>query len=171
MYTTVTVLVRLKIPDVIAATALQAVRTLLDRPGVSRLLRADVFQVTVDAPSADDGLALVRRMVEQTACFMNPNKHTVEYRQQPLQACYTQQPQGQACIYVRQRDDAKAAMLHAALRDDPRFGSAIVRLERGVLWTLDCPEGAHETAQSLAITTHRTRGLFANPHAEEAFVY
>jgi phosphoribosylformylglycinamidine (FGAM) synthase PurS component len=161
----VTVLVRLKVPDVAAASALHTIQRRLGHADVERLERADVFQVHVEANDEHAALALVETMTEQTALFMNPNKHTVSYR---LGEVASEAEGGH--VYTRQREDAKADLMLDALRADKRFGQAVVSVQRGTLWTIHAGAHGKSIANELACTKSRAEGLFANPHSQDANV-
>lgn len=165
MPVTVIVVVRLKIPDVTAATALYTVRQRLGHSEVQRLTRADVYRLHIDAQDAAAAVETARAIVQGTALFMNPNKHTVEYLvNDPPPAA------GTAQVEVRLSDDARAGLLSDALRGDPRFASALVGVEQATRWTLQGQGDMPAAARDLAVATHRCRGLFANPHAQDAVV-
>ncbi len=73
--------VRLKIPDVTALTAANAIRRRLGyAEALADLKRADHYVFDVEAASAEEAEALVRHIAQKTTLFVNPNKHVFAVR-------------------------------------------------------------------------------------------
>lgn len=169
-------LVRLKIPDVTALTAANALRRRLgyaDR--LVDLKRADHYLFSVEASSAEEAEAFVCQLAQKTTLFVNPNKHVFETR--PVsgeQGVTGREETYEVRCLVRDADYDPGAPLLEALRK-MGFGDRVTGLEAGTLWTLkvkaaSCEE-ALEMAREMAVTKSRNHGLFANPHYQECVVY
>ncbi|MFW6156334.1 MAG: phosphoribosylformylglycinamidine synthase subunit PurS, partial [Armatimonadota bacterium] len=75
--TTVELVVGLKIPDVTALTAGNAIRRRLGYEDVlSSLERADYYRIEIDVDDREKAEAIAREIAEDTNLFVNPNKHT-----------------------------------------------------------------------------------------------
>ncbi|MBE7559275.1 hypothetical protein HS125_10130 [bacterium] len=170
MSRTFQVLVSLKIPDAVANTALNTIRRRMNLTEVASLSRAEWWCAEFDdaCPDPQDRL---RALVERTGLFMNPNKH----RYQLIEgATPPPAPAGAAHILVVDREDTVGAAAQEAARAHPLAGGALRTLRRGVLWTLAAQPGQGKTsrqiAEELAVSTHRTAGLFSNPHYQDAIL-
>ena len=87
----VELLVTLKIPDVTALTAANAVRRRLGYADtLAEMHRADYYCIDVAGDDADTALGLVRQMAERTTLFVNPNKHAFHVRLAPGFSCRNQ---------------------------------------------------------------------------------
>lgn len=169
-------LVRLKIPDVTALTAANALRRRLGYADkLLDLKRADHYLFTIEAPSIEEAEAFVRQLAQRTTLFVNPNKHVFETRPASGQSTVSE-PVGtyEVRCLVRDADYDPGAAILEALRK-MGFGDRVTRLAAGTLWTLkvraaSCEE-ALEMAREMAFTKSRNRGLLANPHYQECVVY
>lgn len=169
MSESVELLVALKIPDVTAVTARQALQR---RMGYGQVLadlrRADWWRLELDVPGPAAALALGRELAEQTNCFVNPNKHVYE-----CVARVTPPPAGDGaravCVLTGFRDEALAELTAQALRGRLGYGERIAGLEHGTLWTLTLNEPdaarARELAERMTLSDRRDSGLLANPHS------
>lgn len=169
---TVELVVRLKIPDVTALTAANAIRRRLgyaDR--LLELQRADYYRLELDVPDRAAAEALARELAEETNLFVNPNKHVFEVRFPEDRAGGAPAPGEQVVsVLVTTPDDTSGAGIAATLRG-PRGYDAVSAVETGVLWTLrlkaDSPEAARAMAEEIAITRSQSQGILMNPHFQE----
>lgn len=172
----VELLVKLKIPDVTALTAANALRRRMGYEGVlTGLKRADYYRLETGDADLPAALALAAELAEQTNLFVNPNKHVYEARpgtREPAEArdgrCVTQ-------VLVTDPDDGAAEGMLGALQGRLGYGGRVTGLLRGVLWTLelDCKSGeeARALAEEIAVTRTRGQGLLMNPHFQECEVW
>ena len=176
--TAVELLVRLKIPDVTALTASNALRR---RMGYADLLaglqRADYYRLTVAPPTAEEAHALVRELAERTNVFVNPNKDVFEVRM-PRAAGKKKAPRtadGFAVeVLVTDPADGSAEGALAALHERLGYRGRVLGLLRGTLWTLtlrtSTAEEALRVARDIAVTERIDRGLLMNPHFQECSI-
>jgi phosphoribosylformylglycinamidine (FGAM) synthase PurS component len=167
--------VRLKIPDVTALTAANAVRRRLgyaDR--LVELRRADHYVFGVEAPSVEAAEALVREMAQRTSLFVNPNKHVFETR-----AAGAPGPPADGGVYevrclVRDADFDPGPGILARLQK-LSYGEAVRCVRAGTMWTLklraDDADQALAMGRDIAVTRSRSQGLFANPHYQTCEVF
>jgi phosphoribosylformylglycinamidine (FGAM) synthase PurS component len=165
----VELLVRLKVPDVVALTAANALRGRMGYGEVlAQLRRADYYLFQVQADSAEAAVAVVQDLAEHTNLFVNPNKHAFEVR---LRAPAHQVPSGDGayevnCL-VRSLEGAAEAALLEALRK-LGYGQVVTAVTAGTLWTMRLrasdAAAALRLAEEIAITRSRDQGLLANPH-------
>jgi hypothetical protein len=156
------VFVSLRVVDRIALTAR---RTITDRLGYGDMLedltRRDYYRLGV-AGTEDEGLDYLRKIVETTTLFANPNKetYTVELFRRPL----SQDRRHVALVYPRAGLFDEKFCRHLAL--DLGF-DRVVAAGRGVAWTLTLAPGVDDKyVEEILVARERTRGLLLNPHAE-----
>lgn len=172
----VELLVRLKIPDVTALTAANALRRRLGyAEKLVDLKRADHYLFTVEAPSAEEAEAFVRQLAQKTTLFVNPNKHVFETRAVTGEETVAEREGTyEVRCLVRDADFDPGEGLRDAL-GKMGFGESIKGLQAGTLWTLRLKaataQQALEMARDIAVTKSRNRGLFANPHYQQCVVY
>ena len=166
----VELLVKLKIPDVTALTAANALRRRMGYADVlHELRRADYYLFDVEAETEEEAIETVRDIAEHTNLFVNPNKHSFEvalWRPPGEPAKVGHDLYRVRCI-VRDADIDRGA----ALLDDLRrlgYGDKVKGLTAGTLWvmTIRAPDSqtARRIAEEITITRSRTKGLLANPH-------
>lgn len=164
----VALLVRLKIPDVTALTAANALRRSLGYKQLKSLVRADYYRLTlnVDCPTA--ALELATELAEKTNLFVNPNKHAYEVRPDIHEAA----AEGQvARVLVTDPHDGSAEGMLAALQGRLGYGDKVAGITRGLLWTMNLDCGSSDEAKQLAAEMAETKtlekGLLVNPHFQE----
>lgn len=169
---TVELVVSLKIPDVTALTAANAIRRRLGY--ADRLLalhRADYYRLELDVPDRETAEALTREMAEQTNLFVNPNKHVYEVRF-PEDHDGGEKAPGEQIVHVLVTcpDDSTGEGIASMLRGHLGY-EAVRTVSTGVLWTLhlaaDSPEEARAMAEDIAITRSQSKGILMNPHFQE----
>ncbi len=166
----VELLVTLKIPDVSALTAANALRRRMGYGDVLKeLTRADYYRLELNVEDEAQARALADEIAEQTSLFVNPNKNTYQVRT----AGETPNPRQEDGLWVidilvTDIEGAAAPDLTEALRKRLGYGETVVEVQRGILWSLklDCagPEEAKRLAEEIAVTRSRDRGLLVNPH-------
>lgn len=169
----VALLVRLKIPDVTALTAANALRRSLGYSQLSSLRRADYYGLTLAVDTPDQALALATELAEKTNLFVNPNKHVFEVQAgQPV----APEAEGQVVqVLVTDPHDGSAEGMLAALQGRLGYGERVSEVTRGLLWTLelavDSPAEAQRLARELAETTSLEQGLLVNPHFQDLEIW
>ena len=169
----VALLVRLKIPDVTALTAANALRRSLGYTQLKSLLRADYYRLrlNVDTPAA--ALALAHELAEKTNLFVNPNKHVFEVLTDPRAVAGGDGHV--ARVLVTDPHDGSAEGMLAALQGRLGYGDRVQGVTRGVLWTLTLDCASADEAKALAAAMAETRsleeGLLVNPHFQEFEVW
>jgi len=169
----VALLVRLKIPDVTALTAANALRRSMGYTQLTELHRADYYKLDLNVDSQEEAVGLARELAEKTNVFVNPNKHVYE-----IQTDHQDEapPQGQvAHVLVTDPHDGSAEGTLATLQGRLGYGDRVAGLTKGLLWTmrLDVAD-AHEArrlAAEMAETTSLEKGLLVNPHFQEFEVW
>lgn len=166
----VELLVTLKIPDVTAATARQALQRRLGYAAqLADLRRADWWRIEVEAESEADALALGRELAERTNLFVNPNKHryTCQLTWRPEATTAGQTTVG---VVTGFHDEASAELAARALQGRLGYGGKVLGLDHGTCWslTLNEPDRAKavELAKAMAVSETRNDGLLANPHSQ-----
>lgn len=166
----VELLVTLKIPDVTALTAANTIRRRLGYgERLVNLRRADYYRLDLDLEDPQAALAMVREMAERTNLFVNPNKHSFTVR--------TRQERGQPVagngawtvnVLVTDPADTSPAGILAALQAIPAYGDTVLKVQRGVLWTMklmaESEQQAVQMAEDITVTRSQSRGLLMNPH-------
>ncbi len=165
-------LVRLKIADLAAWTALDAGRKLLPGgPVLSRLVREELYLFEPSEGYAADAFeAPLGRAVESSNFFVNPNKEQYRFLTARERGESLVPPEGAWGILARPRDDTRDEGLRARLlREHPLEGLGAIRRARiWWLWTRGAgSDRAIEAAYAaLGPVAGTRRGLLVNPHAE-----
>lgn len=170
---TVSILVRLKIPDVTALTAANALRRSMGYAQLRELKRADYYRLNLAVDSAEEAVALAQELAEKTNLFVNPNKHVYEVwtsREEPAPA------QGKlAHVLVTDPNDGSAQGMLAALQGRLGYGGKVAGVTKGLLWTMlidtEEAEEARRLAGEMAETKSLEKGLLVNPHFQEFEVW
>lgn len=169
----VALLVRLKIPDVTALTAANALRRSLGYTQLKTLTRADYYRLRLNVETAEEALDLARELAERTNLFVNPNKHVYEVHQE-LETGDAQDGHI-ARVLVTDPQDGSAEGMLAALQGRLGYGDRVAGLTKGLLWTmhLDCDsaEQARRLAAEMAETRSLQQGLLVNPHFQDFEVW
>lgn len=164
--------VSLKIPDVTALTAANAIRRRLGYADTLLALeRADYYRLDLDLDDPEEALALAREMAENTNIFVNPNKHRYEVR---LADGRDRNPKRDGkyvvSVLIRNSDDTSGETIRAALHDRHHY-DAVQSVEAGTLWRMhldaESPEAAREMAEDITVTRSQDRGVLMNPHFQE----
>ena len=164
--------VSLKIPDVTALTAGNAIRRRLGYDDVlTALERADYYCLDLDVPDREAAEKLVREIAEETNLFVNPNKHVYEPRF-PGDRGANANLDGEwlVNVLVTSPDDSTGDGIRAALNG--RLGyDQVTRVETGVLWIMRIRAAseaeAREVAESITVTRSQSQGILMNPHFQE----
>ncbi len=163
--------VSLKITDVVAHTAYNALTRRQGYTALESLSREDLYQLEVEAADEADALAFGHRVVAETSCFVNPNKHRYSLTAGTLHGADEAR---RVRLLVEWLEDGTAALLTDSLHQDPRFGGRIKSVRRGTLWTLafkaDFTGDARGMALDIAVARDAKRGLLANPHSQRASI-
>lgn len=170
---TVAILVRLKIPDVTALTAANALRRSMGYSQLKELRRADYYRLELAVETEAEAVALARELAEKTNLFVNPNKHVYDL----LTTSTDEAPAaGQlAHLLVTDPNDGSAQGMLAALQGRLGYGDKVTGLTKGLLWTMvldtDDPAEARRLATEMAETKSLDKGLLVNPHFQEFEVW
>lgn len=171
------VFISLKITDNTARSALYALHQRMGMPHISQLKRWDVWELELDG-GQDAAENCVRDWVENTALFMNPNKHHYKIHTVDCPILDAAQPpefrHSTGSIFVYDREDGHGEAVMHTLQSMLKPPLSLKRLLHGVWWDITVNQSnvnLKNTLDSLALTTHRTSGLFANPHYQNAKVY
>jgi len=171
------VFISLKITDNTARSALFALQKRMGMPAVTHLKRWDVWELEMDG-SLNEAETCVKNWVGNTALFMNPNKHHCRIQPAAAPILTTTAPpdfcQSSGSIFVYDREDGHGEAVLHTLQSKPAPSLSLTRLLHGVWWdiTVDgTAENIKNTLDALALTTHRSSGLFANPHYQNVRVY
>jgi hypothetical protein len=169
-------MVRLKITDLTAWTALEAGRKLLP-PGhtLERVLREQVILFEPEPGTGADAFeAPLADAVKHSNFFVNPNKESYRFLNAAERGEIWTPPQGAWGILARAREDTRdEGLRQRLLREHPLQGlRAIRRAKVWWLWTRG-PDGGpavESCARALGILEGRRQGLLVNPHFEAALV-
>ena len=172
----VELVVGLKIPDVTALTAANAIRRRLGYgEALESLERADYYRIEIDVDERDLAEKLAREMAEQTNLFVNPNKHMYDVRF-PEDRGENAQADGAwvVNVLVTSPDDSSGDGIASALTG--RLGyDQVEGVDTGVLWTLhiraESEAEAREIAEKITVTRSQSEGLLMNPHFQEYEVW
>lgn len=172
----VELLVKLKIPDVTALTAANALRRRMGYENVlASLKRADYYRLEAAEADLPAAMALAAELAEQTNLFVNPNKHVYEARPGTREPAEAREGRWVTQVLVTDPDDGAAHGMLAALQGRLGYGDRVNGLLRGVLWTLELScesaDEARRLAGEIAVTRTRSRGLLMNPHYQECEVW
>ena len=172
---TAELVVGLKIPDVTALTAANAIRRRLGYADELQVLqRADYYRLTLDVADRDAAEGLVRRMAERTNLFVNPNKHTYEVRFPEDHAGAAEDGHYVVHVLVTSPDDTSGAETASSLQSHHGYPQ-VQGVETGVLWTMrlvaDSEARAREIAEDITVTRSQGQGILMNPHFQEYEVW
>lgn len=162
-------LVRLKIPDVTALTAANALRRNMGYTQLKQLRRADYYCFALNVATDEEAEALVRELAEKTNLFVNPNKHVYEIMRQHEAGAANA---GHIVhVLVTDPHDGSAEGMLQALQGRLGYGERVQGLTKGQLWTLvletSHADEARRVAQEIAETKSLERGLLVNPHFQD----
>ena len=165
-------LVRLKIVDLVAATALHAARDLLPKGFTcDRISREELFLFEAAAGSRADAFeGALGSAIGESNFFVNPNKEAYRFLSSGTRGDSLAPPDGAWGVLTRARDETRDEGLRARLlREHPLEGLGAIRRARvWWLWTR-APGGGFgiETCyEALGPVRDPRRGLLTNPHAE-----
>jgi hypothetical protein len=169
-------LVRLKITDLAAWTALETGRRLL-APGhtLSRIVREQLY-LFEPAPGSEAGSFehALGEAVRHSNFFVNPNKESYRFLTLAERGETWSPPEGAWGILARAREDTRDERLLASLgREHPMPGLAAIR--RAKVWWLWSrgPDGETDAAYgsgALGDLRDQKHGLLLNPHAEASMI-
>ncbi len=156
-------LVRLKVPDTIAASAEMALTDLLAHDELLKLEREELWRFS----GSFDPDELLRKLLDRTSRFVNPSKHA--HRPVPtlsgVEPFHQREGKGEL-VLVTKLDDFAGQDALSYCRNTLGL-SGVTAVEYGTLWTLwlaaDAPADAVE---KMVDCSARRKGLLANPHAE-----
>lgn len=173
-------LVRLKIPDLTALTALDAGRRLLPAGySLDRLVREEVY---LFEPASGQGVGAaggaaagefepaLAEAVATSNFFVNPNKEGYRLLAASERGEAWTPPEGSWGLLTRARGDTRdGGLLQRLLRERPLRGLGAIR--RGRVWWLwtrgpDGGPGIDACREALGPVEHAGRGLLVNPHSE-----
>lgn len=169
-------LVRLKITDLAAWTALETGRRLLE-PGhaLSRIVREQLYLFEPAAGrDAESFEAALGEAVRHSNFFVNPNKESYRFLTAAERGETWSPPEGAWGILARAREDTRDERLLASLRrEHPMPGLASIR--RAKVWWLWSrgPDGGIDAAYgsgALGDLRDQKHGLLVNPHAEASMI-
>jgi len=165
-------LVRLKIADLVAATALDAARRLLPAGfSCERLTRDDAFLFEAAPGSGPAAFEpALAHAIESSNFFVNPNKEQYRFLPSGGRGESLVPPDGAWGILVRAREETRDERLRERLqREHPLEGLGAIRRARlWWLWTR-APgggTGAERCYESVGPVRDPHHGLLVNPHAE-----
>ncbi len=168
--------VSLKVPDVTALTAANAIRRRLGYADeLVRLERADYYRLDLNVDDRATAESLVREIAEGTNLFVNPNKHVYEVRfSEDRGANANRDGLWLVNVLVTSPDDSSGEGMASALQG--RLGYAqVAAVETGVLWSMtikaENEERAREIAESITVTRSQSEGVLMNPHFQEHEVW
>ena len=156
-------LVRLKVPDTVAASAYFALFDLLGHANLVSLGREELWRFSGDFDPND----LLDELLRRTSRFVNPSKHahrTVD----SLSGMTPSRGDGETPVgvLVSKRDDFVGRDAALYCRDTLGL-SEIAEVRYSTLWTLRIEGGDPvDAARAMADCSSRTPGLLANPHCE-----
>jgi len=168
----VELVVSLKIPDVTALTAGNAIRRRLGyEDALSAFTRADHYRLDLDVPDREAAKKLVREIAEATNLFVNPNKHIYELRfSEDRGANANVDGEWLVNVLVTSPDDSSGDGIRDALNGHLGYRQ-VTAVETGVLWTMRIKAGteeqAREVAESITVTRSQSQGILMNPHFQE----
>jgi len=170
----VELMVSLKIPDVTALTAANALRRRLGyADALKQLRRADYYRLDLAVDDADTALALGTELAERTNLFVNPNKHIYDLKVLETRGEQIASEDGAYAVNVLVTDpaDGSGEGMLAALQGRLGYGGRVQGLLKGVLWTMvlvaQDADQARQTAEQITVTRAQDQGLLMNPHYQE----
>ncbi|MFC2075855.1 hypothetical protein ACFLT7_02105 [candidate division KSB1 bacterium] len=171
---TIELVVSLRVPDVVAATALRALKDRLDfDKSLHGLRRHDYHRLEIDNGDDTRARQLARALIEKTTTFVNPNKHSYSIKldgQYLVPAKSTPElPDGVRTVrFLVLPDETEDSTAAVELLRRKLGEPAISSLSSGVLWELfiraDDDREARKTALDIAVARERDKGLLLNPH-------
>ena len=183
----VELLVRLRIPDVVALTARNTLKRRMGYADVlADLKRADYWRLTLNVASPEHALVLARDLAENTNLFVNPNKHSYSVAVVPreLRAAAATDPRESAApssgpiearVLITSPDDAGGEQACEALQGRLGYGDEVAEVRKGTLWILSINAAdaaqARRLAEEMTITHRIDRGLLLNPHYQECEIW
>lgn len=171
----VALVVCLKIPDVTALTAAEALRRSLNYQQLRSLHRAEYYGLALRVESPDQATALATELAEQTLLFVNLNKEQYSLHSGPPSVGQARPGCQLVQVLVTTPDDPAEARLLATLQGPSGYADQVADLTRGVLWTLelavDDPAEARRLAREIAAATSLEQGLLANPHCQKIEIW
>ena len=156
-------LVRLKVPDTVAASAEMALTDLLAHEELLKLEREELWRFSGDF----DPDELLGKLLDRTSRFVNPSKHAHRAVASLDGAEPFHQRDGKGeLVLVTKRDDFAGRDALSYCRDTLGL-SGITAVAYGTLWTLWLTAAAPADAvEKMVDCSARRKGLLANPHAE-----
>ena len=169
-------LVRLRITDLTAWTALHTGQRLLPRGHeLARLSREQLYLFEPEEPGRAAAFEEdLLHAVTESNFFVNPNKEAYRLLRSATRGERWEPPEGAWGVLARVREETRDEALRARLlREHPLRGLGAIRRARAWwLWTRG-PDGdpaVEACYEALGPVRGRDRGLLVNPHAEAALI-
>lgn len=171
------VFIALKITDNTARSALYALQNRMGMPFIKAVKRWDVWELELSG-SIKQAEDCVKGWVENTALFLNPNKHIYKLQSGTAPLLEADNPpsfcQTQGSIFVYDREDGHSESVLQSLQKSQKNGQDVKNIMHGVWWDItfdDTITDGSKYIKELAATTHRTSGLFSNPHYQDVKLF
>ncbi|MCK4594597.1 hypothetical protein KAU45_08845 [bacterium] len=157
-------LVRLKVPDTVAASAYFALFDLLGHADLVSLNREELWRFSGDF----DPTRLLTELLRRTSRFVNPSKHAHRTADSLSTLTPPRSDRGTPVgVLVSKRDDFTGRDAALYCRDTLGL-TEIAEVRYSTLWTLRIEgDDPVDAARAMADCSARTPGLLANPHCEE----
>ena len=175
---TLETLVRLRAADPWSFTVLDTLARKAGFEDIVAVTRLKSWRLDIQGVDADGALALVRKLLSETALLANPNRDTWYIRGPDLS--------GSEALW-RPGCDTSAAFAVRVADSDDIAGKSLTRVVRGRLgltqivaahfafvWLLELRgggPGARATAEKVAVARSWRKGLLSNPHFQTAEVF
>jgi phosphoribosylformylglycinamidine (FGAM) synthase PurS component len=149
-----------------ARSALEAIQV---KMGLARevadLAREELWELEVESPTVEQARAIIRKLVETTNLFANPNKHRYA-----LGVAEALAPDEVAILVSDRESSAGPAMVLSVTR----LGvEGLVGARKWVRWRIRLAKapskadpGLLELIRRIGVTTTRRDGLLSNPHSQ-----
>ena len=169
-------LIRLKITDLTAWSALESGRRLL-APGhsMTRLVRENLILFEPEQGIGADAFeGALGEAIRHSNFFVNPNKESYRFLGSSDRGEALDPPEGAWGILARARDETRDESLRQRLlREHPLRGLGAIR--RGKVWWFwtsgtDGGRAVEECSQAVGQVRDQRRGLLVNPHCEASML-
>jgi len=173
MSLTYKVFVSLKIPDAVAATALNTIQRRLGYADIEKLYREEYWQFEFAEGNIKDNHKILKDIIENTSSIYNSNKHRYQLELPDGKSegrSFLMDTDLFSCIsiLVKSIEDSHARIMLETLRKRFNLIDKLLCMERGMMWTLGLNKTSQRdinlAARDLSVTRDRIHGIFCNPN-------